>query len=135
MNPNMIVVAHERPSMVHTLVTAFTVAGYEAAGALNFRDAVALVADCRPAVLVVNLELGAFNGLHLAVRCAGDFPAMKIVVMGPPNAALEHEARALGASSYVRRPAAPDVVVERALTVMARPVPALVAAASAVTHA
>jgi len=133
MNPQMIVVAHERPATVHALVTAFTTAGYTAAGALTFRDAIDLVSDCLPAVLVVNLELGAFNGLHLALRCATEFPWMKIVVVGPANPALEHEARTLGASAYVRRPAEPDVIVERALATMVTP--AAVLAPPPVTHA
>jgi len=134
MNPKMIVVVHERPTIVHALVTAFVAAGYQAAGALTFRDAIDLVADCRPAMLVVNVELGAFNGLHLAVRCATDFPWMKIVVVGPTNPAIEHEARALGASAYVRRPADPSIVVDRALQTLAVTPPALLAPGD-VTHA
>jgi ActR/RegA family two-component response regulator len=134
MNENMIVVAHQHPVTVHTLVTALAAAGYEAAGALTFRDAMSLVADCRPGVLVVNLELGAFNGLHLAVRCASDFPWTRIVLIGPANAALEDEARRLGVSAYVARPASPESIVEHALAVMAAPPPAPLAPV-AVTHA
>jgi len=134
MNPNMIAVAHERPAAVHALVTAFTAAGYTAAGALTFRDAIDLVSDCHPAVLVANLELGAFNGLHLALRCASEFPWMKIIVVGPANPALEHEARTLGASAYIRRPADPEVVVERALAALMPASPALLGP-SAITHA
>lgn len=127
MNPRMIVVAHERPAMVHQLVTVLTAAGYKAAGALTFRDAIDVIADCRPGTLLVNLELGAFNGLHLAVRCASDFPWMKIVVMGPANPALEEEARRLGVSEYVARSAGADSLVERALDAVAAALPELTA--------
>ena len=134
MNSNMIAVAHADPGTVHTLVTALSAAGYESAGALNFRDAIKLVADCRPAVLVAGLELGAFNGLHLALRCATDYPSMKIVVVGPADADIEREACKQGVSAYVRRPAEPEVVVEHALAAMAATMAPLVAP-PAVTHA
>jgi ActR/RegA family two-component response regulator len=133
MNRDLIVVAHERPLTVHTLVTAFTAAGYEAVGALTFRDAIDVVSDCRPSVLVVNLELGAFNGLHLALRCASDFPWLKIVVLGPANDAVEDEARQLGAFAYVARPASPETIVEQTLAVLVAS-PATLPAAASVTH-
>jgi len=123
MNSNLIIVAHERPATVHTLVTALTAVGYQAAGALTFRDAVALLRDCRPALLVTNVTLGAHSGLRLVLRAAAESPDMKLVVMGPANAEVEDKALALGASSYVRYPASPEVVVDHALSALASPVP------------
>jgi len=133
MNANLIVVAHDHPATVHALITAFAAAGYEAAGALTFRDAADLIAECRPALLVVNLELGAYNGLHLAVRAAADCPEIKTVVIGPATAVVEEEALALGASAYVPRPASLEAIIDHALAVVVDAAPAVVT--HAVAHA
>jgi two-component system, cell cycle response regulator DivK len=108
-----IVVVDEHPSVVSAFVTALTQDGFAPSGAHAFRDAVRLLLAVEPAMLVVSVELGAYNGLHLLLRSSADFPSMKAIVIGPANPAVEDEARALGASAYLSRPVTPSALVEQ----------------------
>ena len=108
-----ILVVDEQPSVVSIFVAALTQAGYAPSGAHTFRDAVRLLVAVKPAVLVVSVELGAYNGLHLLLRSSVEFPSSKVIVLGPANAAVEDEARELGASAYMPRPVTPDALVDQ----------------------
>lgn len=107
-----IVIVHEQESVVTSLAMAFARAGYQPRGAYTFRDAVALMDLVDPAAVVVSLELGPFNGLHLLLRSAVEHPSAKVIVLGPANNAIEDEARALGASAYVPRPVDVEALVD-----------------------
>ena len=107
-----IVIVDEQESVVAELAAAFTRAGYQPRGAHTFRDAVALMDLVDPAAVVVSLELGPFNGLHVLLRSAVEHPLAKVIVMGPRSSAIEDEARSLGASAYVPRPVDPDALVD-----------------------
>jgi DNA-binding response OmpR family regulator len=98
MNSNKIAVVDENPDTVRALVRAFTAAGYEASGAVDFKEAVALLGGCRPALIVVNAEPGPSNGLHLALRAVADAPETKIIVLGPASAGFQGAAHPLAAS-------------------------------------
>lgn len=110
--PRTIVIVDEQASVVAARATAFARAGYEPRGAQTFRDAVALMDLIDPAVVVVSLELGPYNGLHLLLRSAVEHPSTKVVIVGPPSGAIEDEARTLGASAYVPRPVDPNALVD-----------------------
>ena len=110
--PRTIVIVDPQESVVATLTTAFTRAGYQPRGAHTFRDAVALMDQVDPAAAIVNLELGPFNGLHVLLRSAVDHPSAKVIVIGPANSTIEDEALSLGASAYVPRPVDPDTLVD-----------------------
>ena len=49
-----------------------------------------------PTVLITDLKLGEYNGLHLAVRAATSHTA--VLIVSEPNHAVEREAEKLGAS-------------------------------------
>jgi ActR/RegA family two-component response regulator len=87
-----------------TLAAAFARAGYCTRAAHTFRDAIAMMATAEPEALVVSVELGAYNGLHVLLRCGVEHPATRVVVMGPASARIEQEALALGAAAYLPRP-------------------------------
>jgi DNA-binding response OmpR family regulator len=99
-----VVVVDQRATVVAGVVASLNKAGYAASGAHLFNDAVQLLKTTRPGILIVSIELGAYNGLHLALRCSLDLPATKVIVVGPPSKSFENEARSLGASTYVSRP-------------------------------
>lgn len=107
-----IVIVDAQESVVAALTTAFARAGYQPRGAHTFRDAVALMDLVDPAAVVVSVELGAYNGLHVLLRSGVSHPSAKVVVVGPPGSAIEDEARLLGASAYVPRPVDPDALVD-----------------------
>lgn len=87
-----------------TLAKAFSRAGYRTCAAHTFGDALAMIANAEPEALVVSVELGAYNGLHVLLRCGVDHPSTRVVVVGPASARIEQEAMALGAAAYLPRP-------------------------------
>ena len=117
-----VVIVDEHPHAVSVLAAAFARAGYTPRGAHTFHDAIALLEQCEPSVLVVTMELGAFNGLHLLLRASARHPAAKVIVIGPASRAIDSEARDLGAAAYVPRPFAPDSVVDLVDTLFFRTV-------------
>jgi DNA-binding response OmpR family regulator len=57
-------------------------AGYLTVSVRTFDEAARqLAADC-PDLLVTAVRLGAFNGLHLVLRCRGDHPDLPMIVTG-----------------------------------------------------
>jgi ActR/RegA family two-component response regulator len=113
------------------VATALGRAGYTPRTAHTFGDAIAMMTLVEPAAMVVSLELGAYNGLHVLLRTAVDYPATRVIVVGPASAPLEDEARALGAAAYIARPVSADALVDVVNSVLLAP-PA--AAGPAVVH-
>lgn len=99
-----VVVVDDNQAMVASVVAALTNAGYDATGARSFRDGVRALTDTRPAILIVGLRLGVYNGLHLLMRGRADNPSLLAIVIGPPNLFVAAEARVLGADAYLPQP-------------------------------
>jgi DNA-binding response OmpR family regulator len=99
-----ILVVDDNPATVASIVTALTSAGYDATGALSFRDGVRALADATPAILIVGLHLGVYNGLHLLMRGRADHPSLLAIMIGPPSLFVAAEARLLGADAYLPQP-------------------------------
>lgn len=88
-------------------------AGYDPARANSYEAAKRRLEASTPDVLVVSVELGAHNGLQLAMRCSYSHPTTTVIVMGPASVALEQDARALGAAVYMARPLTTDALIDR----------------------
>src|SRR6202158_5842097 len=72
------------------LALALAATGYQTFVASEFGEAKALLAK-RPSVLITEIKLGAYNGLHLAIRAqAIGTPAL---VIGDPDPVLEADAK------------------------------------------
>ncbi len=85
--------------------------GYRVTTAATFEQASEILASAPPDVLVTELRLGAFNGLHLIVRCRVHAPdVVAIVHTAFPDPVLEAEARRLNAD-YLTRPVEPSVLL------------------------
>jgi CheY-like chemotaxis protein len=86
------------------IVSTLTSAGLSVTATDNFRDAGALLVAHMPFVLVTEIRLGAYNGLHLALRGRSMRPQMTVVVTsGFPDPVLQREAERLGAT-FVPKP-------------------------------
>src|SRR6202163_1453535 len=57
-------------------------AGYLTVSARTFDDATRQLAVDSPDLLVTAVRLGAFNGLHLVLRCRGNYPYLPMIVTG-----------------------------------------------------
>ncbi len=84
-------------------------AGYDVFGATTFEAARRAVTGSAPDLLIVDVRLGAFNGLQLISPGHADIPA--IVVTGFDDPVLRAEAAAFGAH-YVVKPVVPAALLE-----------------------
>jgi DNA-binding response OmpR family regulator len=73
-------------------------AGHLVASVSSFADAQKLLASVTPDLLVTDLRLEAFNGLHLAIRSRMERPGMPVIVTSAwPDPVSETEAKRHGA--------------------------------------
>jgi DNA-binding response OmpR family regulator len=78
--------------------------GYDVAVVKDFAAARRELDEHPPTVLVTELKLGEYNGLHLAVRTRARFPGTPAIVIGDgDHTGLDAEARQLGAQ-YLANP-------------------------------
>ncbi len=78
---------------------ALVAAGHEVTVARGFQEAVALLKHHSPDVLISELQLGMYNGLHLAIRHRTSHPMMRCVILSQTfDPVLAAEARACGAT-------------------------------------
>lgn len=82
-------------------------AGYETVTASTVPDAIKLLTDVRPDLLLVDIRLDAYNGLHVVAMRAEPIPA--IVLTGFADAAIEADARHLGAE-FLLKPVTPSML-------------------------
>jgi DNA-binding response OmpR family regulator len=108
-----VVIVAQNPALATALLSWLGSAGYELAIVTTFAAAKALL-ETEPALIVSELKLGAYNGLHLALKArAAGIPA---IVIGPSDPVLAKDAEELGASyltSVLRRRHVLDLVAER----------------------
>jgi DNA-binding response OmpR family regulator len=93
-------------------------AGHDVRVAVGFKDAVAILNQRRPDLLISELRLADYNGLHLVVRSQSSHPAMRTILLGAADAVLQYEASLYGAL-YLLEPLDAGVLlaeVERLLT-------------------
>ena len=76
---SVVVVDLNAPNRTKT-VTLLEEAGYRVRSARNFDEAKTLLAAERPDILITDLRLGQYNGLHLVLRTRSDFPEMAALV-------------------------------------------------------
>jgi DNA-binding response OmpR family regulator len=111
-----VLIVDTNKSVVGAIAEELAHAGYDPSGANSYGDAGRRLQAESPDVVVVSVELGAYNGLQLAMRCAQSHPATRVIVVGPASAALEHDACELGASAYMARPLTAGAVADRLKT-------------------
>lgn len=86
------------------LTSTLSWAGLSVTATSTFRSARAVLVDRPPSVLVTELRLGAYNGLHLALLGRAITPHIAILVTsGLHDRGLQRDAEALGAI-YLRKP-------------------------------
>jgi len=90
-------------------------AGYDVTDTGSMGDALEMLGDNPPDLIITDLRLAEFNGLYLAAVNPGRIPV--VVVTGFPDPGLEAEARDLGADFLLKpiRPSHLLAVVERRL--------------------
>ncbi len=99
-----VLIVDSHASVLAKTIAAFAKAGYAAMGASTFQAAKRLLHNHPPDVLIADLRLGAFNGLHLAVLGRRNNPTMTaIVTHSPADRGLESDAQRLNVA-FCRKP-------------------------------
>ncbi len=100
-----ILVVDDDQAALTGLVELLKSAGYEATGCRQFEQAVKTLAAEQPDLLVVDVRLGEYNGLHLIVRSRQSHPRMaSIVISAHADPIIEREATGAGASAFLLKP-------------------------------
>lgn len=104
------------------VVSALTYAGFTVTLTDNFDTAKKLLDDLRPLVLVTEMRLGAYNGIHLALRCRTSPPRTTVVVTSRfVDPVLEREVEALDATFIPKPFTAADLMAAVYRTALRQP--------------
>jgi CheY-like chemotaxis protein len=98
------------------LVKLLTDAGFDTVTASTVPEAMRSLATAPPNLLITEIRLNSYNGLHLIAMAPKPIPA--IVITGYPDRAVEADARRLGAE-YLSKPVSPGelyATVQRTLS-------------------
>jgi DNA-binding response OmpR family regulator len=107
MEPRVFVVDDD-PATLEGMSEMLTASGYDVTAVHGFLDAKRLLDTSVPDLLIVDIRLGAYNGLHLVVRQHLAHPTCPIIATTAyPDAVLEAEAREYGAA-FVQKPFRPE---------------------------
>ena len=108
-----VVIVAQNPALATALLSWLGSAGYELAIVTTFEAAKALL-ETKPALIISELKLGEYNGLHLALKARA--VGIPTIIVGPHDAVLQKDADELGATyltSVLRRSQVLDLVSER----------------------
>jgi CheY-like chemotaxis protein len=86
-----------------TLLDWLALPTYSAVAVATFHDAKSRIDARCPDLLVTDLKLGEYNGLHLVVRGKARNPAMRAIILAEPDPVLEKDAEREGAV-YMKPP-------------------------------
>jgi DNA-binding response OmpR family regulator len=100
-HPSRILVV-SRSSSQRELTTRWLASeGYEASAVVDFREARRALEASSPDLLVTDIKLDAYNGLHLAIWARGRGMTTKVIVIGEPDFVLQQEAEREGVAYLV----------------------------------
>jgi DNA-binding response OmpR family regulator len=108
-----VVIVAQNPALATALLSWLGSAGYELAIVTTFAAAKALL-ETKPALVIAELKLGEYNGLHLALKARA--VGIPTIIVGPHDPVLQKDADELGATyltSVLRRSQVLDLVSER----------------------
>lgn len=99
-----ILIVDDTAATLGALAELLSAAGFDVETAADFEEAKRKVDTVSPDLLIVDIRLGPYNGLHLVVRERLAHPDRPIIMTtGFPDALLEAEARRYGAE-FMEKP-------------------------------
>ena len=100
--PTRILLVNADPVILQRIDANLAGEGYEVVAVSSFQLAKQLLGSLAPDLLVADIRLEAFNGLHLAARSRFDHPSMPVIITHASyDRFLETQARRLGAAFIV----------------------------------
>ena len=107
--PRKILIVDDDAATREFLSILLAEAGYDTVTAGNVPSALQVLAESEPDLLITDIRLDTYNGLHLVAMAPRVIPV--IVMTGFADASLEADARRLGAD-YLLKPMDPSVLCE-----------------------
>ena len=99
-----ILIVDDTVATLGALAELLSSAGFSVATAADFEEAKRKIEEEQPDLLIVDIRLGPYNGLHLVVRERLAHPDRPVIMTtGFPDALLEAEARRYGAE-FLEKP-------------------------------
>jgi DNA-binding response OmpR family regulator len=118
-----ILIVDDNEPAVRALTEFLGAGGYEVVSALTLEEGKRLADEQKPDLLIVDIRLGPYNGLQLALREHLRNPQLPIITTtGYPDPVLEREARSYGAE-FMEKPIRPlelMALVRRLLPIQTR---------------
>jgi CheY-like chemotaxis protein len=108
-NSNIILVVDDERAIADTLAAILVMSGYEAVATYGAIEAVAILGNCEPALIITDVIMPEMNGLELAGKARDMYPRTKILLMSG-NAVTQDILDAAG-------------VARQSFEVVAKPVP------------
>lgn len=97
-----VLVVHDNPATLKKLETLLVATGCSVTATTSFPLAKRALRDSDIDIVVADVRLGAFNGLHLAVRTRSEYPNRAVIITNASQDVwFEHEAKSYGASFIV----------------------------------
>jgi DNA-binding NtrC family response regulator len=109
-SPAVLVVAAE-PRSADEMLEWLRAAGYDAHGATSFDEARTRLRTAAPQLLIADIRLGAFNGLHLVITTHTDHPGMRALVLASTDDPLLATEARLANAGYLIRPVTRDTLL------------------------
>ena len=104
-----ILIVDDDPATREGLALLLTETGYQALTASTVPAALQVLAERHPDLLIADVRLDAYNGLHLVAMAPRPIPA--IIVTGFPDPSIEVDARRLGAD-FLIKPVIPSTLLD-----------------------
>ncbi len=100
---DQILVVDDDQQVLRYLTEILQDAGYDTLACSRIQDAKALLATTRPALLLTDIRLGAFNGLQLGFFARDHHPGLPVIVLtGYEDPTLREEAARWGGAFLVK---------------------------------
>jgi DNA-binding response OmpR family regulator len=112
MTSDEIVLIDDDRQCVDAVVDALVSAGYRVRTALNGEEAMDLLSELSPAMVIMNIHIPGVNGLRLLAdfrRRNSEAPVL--VISSEDRAAVHEQAMVHGANGILRKPFSPDVLL------------------------
>ena len=98
MNSRVVMLVEDDPDLLDGICEILRQGGLNVLGVRNFETARSYLERWRPAALVTDVRLGAYNGLHLVILAKQRSPDLEVFVYsGHPDPHLRAEAESYGA--------------------------------------
>lgn len=100
-----------------TLATIFTIAGYEARATYSAEEALGIITDWQPALVILDVVLPKMSGIDLAIELASRRTSCQILLFsGNPNTAelAQSAAQAGHPFEILEKPVHPDLMLQKA---------------------